>query len=180
MNPRVWSLALKAAESAKQQGIGGKNVLGIIDYSIDSAQRRFWVLDLEQKKVLFHEWVAHGKGSGQAGARLFSNKPGSFQSSLGLFLAESAYVGKHGYSLKLRGLEPTINSNAQTRAIVIHGAWYVDEGMVSTYGRLGRSWGCPAVRQTVAVSVIDSLKDGGLLFAYFPDDHWLSTSRFLI
>jgi hypothetical protein len=179
LSPNVLQLALQAAESAKKQGISKGKTLGIIDFSLPSTKQRFWVLDMEKKKVLFHILVAHGKGSGENFARSFSNLSGSFQSSLGLYLTESPYEGEHGYSLRLQGLEEGINDQAKARAIVIHGAWYVSQNMIAQQQRLGRSLGCPAVEDSVVKPLIDDLKDGNLIFAYYPDEHWLSTSRFL-
>jgi len=179
LSPRVFELALRAADTAQGHRITGSNILGIIDYSLPSTSRRFWVLDLKTRRVLFHEFVAHGRGSGDTHATSFSNKAQSYKSSLGLFITESTYRGKHDLSLRLHGLEEGINDNARSRAIVIHGAWYVDEGLISKQGRLGRSLGCPSVRESVAGPLIDTLKDGNLIFAYYPDDHWLSTSKFL-
>lgn len=179
LSPQVFELALRAADTAQAQRVSGSNILGIIDYSLPSTARRFWVLDLETRRVLFHEFVAHGRGSGDTYATSFSNKAQSYKSSLGLFITESTYRGKHDLSLRLHGLEPGINDNARSRAIVIHGAWYVDEGMISKQGRMGRSLGCPSVKESVARPLIDTLKDGNLIFAYYPDDHWLSTSKFL-
>lgn len=179
LSPNVLKLALQAAESAKKQGICRGKILGIIDFSLPSTKRRFWVLDLEQKKVLFHELVAHGKGSGDNFATSFSNIEGSSQSSLGLYITEAPYEGEHGYSLRLQGLEEGINDQAKSRAIVLHGAWYVNKSMIDQYQRLGRSLGCPAVSDDIVKPMVDNLKGGNLIFAYYPDKHWLSTSRFL-
>jgi hypothetical protein len=179
LSPNVLKLALQAAEAAKKQGISKGKILGIIDFSLPSTKRRFWVLDMEQKRVLFHELVAHGKGSGENFARSFSNIHGSFQSSIGLYVTESPYEGEHGYSLRLQGLEQGVNDQAKPRAIVIHGAWYVSQSMITQQQRLGRSLGCPAVEDSVVKPLIDNLKGGNLIFAYYPDEHWLSTSKFL-
>jgi hypothetical protein len=179
LSSRVLQLALQASENAAKQGLGNGKILAIIDFSLPSTKRRFWVLDREQKRVLFHELVAHGKGSGENLATAFSNQPGSSQSSLGLYLTESTYEGEHGYSLRLQGLEREINDQAKPRAIVIHGAWYVSENMIAQHQRLGRSLGCPAVETAVVKPLIDTVKEGNLLFAYYPDNHWLSTSKFL-
>jgi len=170
LDSKVAKLALDAATVSWGRGIGNRNLLGIIDYSLPSTTRRFWVVDLANKRVLFHELVAHGKNTGENMATSFSNKEGSLQSSIGLFKTSSTYVGKHGYSLKLVGLEKGINDNAEARAIVIHGAWYVSDDFAKKYGRLGRSWGCPAVSTTVAKPLIDKIKDGVLIFVYYPDD----------
>ena len=179
LSPRVLQLALQAAEVASKQGVGNGKVLGVIDFSLPSTTPRFWVLDLGQKGVLFHELVAHGKGSGENLATSFSNRSGSSQSSLGLYVTRSTYEGGHGYSLRLHGLEEGINDQAMARAIVIHGAWYVSKNMVAQHRRLGRSQGCPAVEESVVKPLIDAIKDGALIFAYYPDTRWLSTSKFL-
>jgi hypothetical protein len=179
LDPEVLGLALRAAAAAWERGLGAKGLLAIIDYSLPSTRRRFWVLDLGQEKVLFHEFVAHGKGSGDNHATRFSDEEGSLQSSLGLFEATTTYVGRHGYSLRLRGLEEGFNGRALQRSIVIHGAWYVSEAFAARHGRLGRSWGCPALDRSVAEKVIDTIKGGTLVFAYYPDEKWLSGSEFL-
>jgi hypothetical protein len=179
LSPKVLQLALRAADAATKQGKGNLKILGIIDFSLPSSTKRFWILDLEREAVLFHEYVAHGRGSGDKFARAFSNEPKSYKSSLGLFLTESSYFGKHGYSLYLRGLEKGVNDKAKSRAIVIHSAWYVSEDMIKKTGRIGRSQGCPAVESSVVNPLIDTLKEGNLIFAYYPDENWLSSSKFL-
>ena len=121
--------------------------------------------------------MAHGRGSGENLAKVFSNVSGSHASSLGLFLTRNTYQGRNGYSLRMEGLEPGINDAAMERAIVMHGAPYVDPLFASKQGRLGRSFGCPAVREAVARGMIDVLKDGQFVFAYYPDSDWLSRSR---
>jgi hypothetical protein len=179
LSPQVLQLALQAFESAGKKRIGKRKILGIIDFSLPSTKPRFWVLDLEQEKLLFYELVSHGKGSGENFATSFSNISGSSQSSLGLYITGSPYIGKHDYSLRLQGLEPEINDNAEARAIVIHGADYVSQSWIDTHNRLGRSNGCPAVRNSVVKELIDKIKDGHLIFAYYPDQQWLSKSKFL-
>jgi hypothetical protein len=154
------------------------DIVTLIDYSKASTQPRLWVLDVARGRVLFEELVAHGRETGGNFARHFSNNEGSLQSSLGLFLTADTYVGENGYSLRLDGLEPGINDHARERAIVMHGAAYVRAGM-EALGRLGRSWGCPALPQAVARQVIDTIKGGSLVVAYYPDAGWLQQSRFL-
>jgi hypothetical protein len=142
------------------------NLLTIIDYTRPSVEPRLWVLDLEAGRVLYRELVAHGRNTGANLARSFSNAQGSLMSSLGLFVTDSAYIGANGYSLRLRGLQPGINDNAFDRAIVIHGAPYVSPATVARLGRLGRSLGCPAVRPAIARALIDTIKNGSVVFAY--------------
>jgi hypothetical protein len=123
-----------------------------------------WVIDLSSNRLLFHEYVAHGSGSGGNSASRFSNRDGSHQSNIGLMKTAETYSGKHGYSLKLDGLERGWNSNARSRAIVIHAADYVSEAFIQANGRLGRSWGCPALRPEISRKVIDTIKGGSLVF----------------
>jgi hypothetical protein len=180
IEPKVLRLALQATTCATQQGVVERPpTLTVIDYSRPSTKPRLWVLDLATGDVLFEELVAHGQGSGGNLATKFSDEPDSHQSSLGLFLTEETYTGKHGYSLRLQGLEDGVNSRARERAIVVHAAEYVSAASVSTLGRLGRSWGCPALGRDIARRVIDTIKGGSLIFSYYPDQSWLSGSKFL-
>jgi hypothetical protein len=170
LSPRALEAALVAIEQARSRGIAGRTgLLTLIDYSLPSTAPRLWVLDLAHGRVLFHELVAHGAGSGDNYATRFSNQDESRQSSLGLFLTGDTYEGGNGYSLKLHGLEPGINDQAEARRIVMHGAWYVSAEHARLYGRLGRSWGCPALPQASAPGVIDAIKSGSFLFAYAGD-----------
>ena len=176
----VLRLALSARDAAAQKGLARKTeLLTVIDYSLPSTAKRLWVFDVQSGKVLFHELVAHGKNTGDNFARRFSNNDGSLQTSLGLFRTVGTYNGSNGYSLKLDGLEPGFNDKANRRAVVMHGAPYVSEQFAAQHGRIGRSWGCPALSQAVAPKVIDTIKGGSLLFSYYPDQEYLSRSRFV-
>jgi hypothetical protein len=180
LNSQVLQLALNAATCARDSGVvRNDRLLTVIDYSKASTQPRLWVLDLDSERVLFEELVAHGQGSGENYPTRFSNEDGSHQTSLGLFRTADTYVGTNGYSLRLDGLEPGVNDRARERAIVMHGAPYVNPVASRTLGRLGRSWGCPALRPAVARTLIDTIKEGSLVFAYYPDQQWLQGSRFL-
>jgi len=179
-NPQVLTLATRAAECAQRQGLlDGFNHLAVIDYSLPSTKPRLWVFDVSRGRLLFQELVAHGRNTGERVAEHFSNVEGSKMSSLGLFQTTETYYGSNGYSLRLRGLDPGFNDNALARAIVMHGAPYVSQAIAERVGRIGRSWGCPAVRQEIARTVIDTLKGGALIFAYYPDRKWLSESPLL-
>lgn len=176
----VFALALGAARCAVRAGeIAGLQTLTVIDYSRPSAQKRLWVFDLRKQALLYEEWVAHGSGSGMDVATSFSNQPETHQSSLGLFRTDTSYTGRNGYSLRLHGLDAGFNDNAYARAIVMHGAPYVSEDAIRAQGRLGRSWGCPALRAGIAREVIDTVKGHGLVFAYYPDPKWLDASKYL-
>jgi len=179
LSAQVFEKALLAHKVAWQRGDSQKSVLSVIDFSLPSAKRRLWVIDLASKKVLFHEYVAHGQNTGENYARVFSNRNESHQSSLGLMKTGETYSGKHGYSLKLEGLESGFNDRAEARAIVIHGATYATQAFIDQHGRLGRSWGCPALDPAVSEEVIDTIKGGSLVFSYFPDESWLDQSRYL-
>ena len=175
----VLTLAARAAECARRQEPGSVDRLAVIDYSRPSSEPRLWVFDLNRGRLLFEELVAHGRGTGERIAERFSNIDGSHMSSLGLFRATDPYDGANGYSLRLQGLEPGFNDRALERAIVMHGAPYVSQDLISKQGRIGRSWGCPAVRSAVARRMIDTLRNGALLFAYYPDRKWLEGSSYL-
>jgi hypothetical protein len=178
-NPKVLVLAARAAECARKQGVlDGFRHLAVIDYSLPSTQPRLWVFDVERGRLMFQELVAHGRNTGEARSERFSNTEGSHMSSIGLFKTLEPYYGSNGYSLRLNGLDPGFNDRALARAIVMHGAPYVSQAIAERLGRLGRSWGCPAVRPEVARVVIDTLKGGALLFAYYPDTKWLKESPY--
>lgn len=178
-NPKVISLALSALECATAQGMTPSRSLTVIDYSLPSTTPRLWVFDLHLGKLLFEELVAHGRNSGENYAESFSNTYGSLQSSLGLFLTKETYAGRNGYSLRMDGLEAGFNDKAMERAIVFHGADYVNTKFVKKQGRIGRSLGCPAVRSGIAKKVIDTIKGEQFLFSYYPDQRWLADSQFL-
>jgi hypothetical protein len=178
LSPKVLAMALDAVSCARARGVSGKSdLLTVIDYSLPSTEPRLWVLDLGSGKVLFHELVAHGAGSGDKFATRFSNVNDSRATSLGLFLTGDTYEGGNGYSLKLKGLDQGINDRAEERHIVMHGAWYVSADHARQYGMLGRSWGCPALSAADAKPVIDAIKGGSFVFSYSgADTTWQKAS----
>ncbi len=180
LDRKVLSMAARAMTCSIRRGepVPARR-LSVIDYSRPSTQPRMWVFDLERQRLLFEEWVAHGRNTGENLATRFSNTNGSYMSSLGAFQTEESYQGGNGYSLRLRGLEPGFNDKARERAIVIHGAPYVSNDLIRSQGRLGRSLGCPAVRTAVARPLIDTIRGGSFVFAYYPDPAWLKQSRLL-
>jgi L,D-transpeptidase-like protein len=177
LRPQVLRLALEARARAEQRGETTSPLLTVIDYTRPSSQRRLWVLDLARDSVLERALVAHGRRTGDDRAERFSNRPGSFESSLGTFVTGESYSGKNGYSLRLRGLDRGLNDNAEARAIVMHGAWYATRAFIAKVGRLGRSEGCPALDPAVARRVIDRIKGGSVVFAYFPDPALMRATR---
>ena len=168
LRAEVLAAALRAQARALRSAATHARILTVIDYSLPSRARRLWVLDLDRDSVLAHELVAHGRNTGDDLARRFSNRPGSLQSSLGTFITGRTYRGRHGLSLRLRGLDAGLNDRAEARAIVVHGADYVSPGIVRRLGRLGRSQGCPALEPGVAARVIGLIRDGSVLFAWYP------------
>lgn len=179
LDTQVLTHAVAAMQCAVNNGASPAQRLAVIDFSLPSSERRLWIFDLQRKRLLLEEFVAHGQKSGENHATRFSNILGSHQSSIGLFRTAESYHGKHGYSLRMDGLEPGVNDLARERAIVIHPADYVNPAWIATQGRIGRSQGCPAVRPEVARMVVDSLKGGQFMFSWYPDQQWLNSSAYL-
>lgn len=163
----------------KEGKIQNSRYLTLIDFALSSKKRRLWVIDLEKDSIVHYSLVAHGKNTGEEYAVRFSNKPKSNMSSLGFYITGSIYQGKHGLSLLLEGVEEGINDNARKRAIVIHPAWYATHDFVRKYGRLGRSFGCPALPPAKSAEIIDTIKGRSCLFIYHPDRKYLLTSKYL-
>ncbi|HYH57178.1 MAG TPA: murein L,D-transpeptidase catalytic domain family protein, partial [Anseongella sp.] len=159
LDREVFTKALTGYYNLKAEGklSEGSSILSIADFSKPSREKRLWIIDLDEKGLLYHTWVAHGKGSGGNTASKFSNTESSHQSSLGFYVTGEVYYGKHGRSLRLDGMDAGFNSNARKRAIVLHGANYVSKSFIEQVGRLGRSYGCPAVSTKLSNGIIDHL-----------------------
>lgn len=162
---------------AEAGSIPNPGVLSIIDFSLPSTQKRLFIVDTYNGKLLFSSLVAHGRNSGGLMATRFSNRRNSLMSSLGFYLTGSAFVGQHGYSMRLEGMEKGWNDNVFSRAIIMHPAGYVSEDHIRQWGFLGRSEGCPAIPEEVDSSIIDAIRDGSCLFIYSPDKRYLHQSR---
>ena len=184
LRPEILELAFAAYAEGLEDGHFTRERLTVIDYSLPSFEKRLWVVDMETRSVIFEEIVAHGMGSprGSGGdmeaAKDFSNLHGSRKSSLGLFVTAETYQGKHGYTLRLDGLEDGVNDKARERLIVLHSAHYVTEDRADDH-LVGRSWGCPVVRPGISKELIDAIKDGSAVWIYYPDEEWLEESEFL-
>jgi len=163
----------------EEKSINRPEVITIIDFSLQSDRERLWVIDLHQGKVLYHCLVSHGRNSGELMAENFSNTPGSNESSPGFYVTGETYIGRHGLSLTLDGLERGINDKARARAIVIHGADYVSDDFIRAHGRLGRSQGCPAVPVELSDEIIKTIKGGSCLFIYAPIPDYKSNSQII-
>jgi len=176
----AFDYAMKGFEVLRnKQKLSNESILTIVDFSKPSNEKRMYVIDMDQLKLLYKTYVAHGRNSGKLYANRFSNRPESFMSSLGFYVTKGTYSGKHGFSLKLEGEEKGINDNAARRAIVIHSADYVSKSFVNNQGYLGRSLGCPALPKDVAKPIIETIKDGSCLFVYAPSENYFSKSKIL-
>jgi hypothetical protein len=170
----AFLLALKGYYLLKAEDkLANSNVLTVIDFSKPANENRFYLIDVLNGKLLLKTLVAHGRNTGEVYATKFSNKPNSYQSSLGLFVTGETYTGAHGLSLRLDGTEKMINDNARTRDIVVHAADYVSSSFASSYGRIGRSLGCPALPVEYVSMVVNKIKNGSCFFAYYPDPLYL-------
>ena len=169
----------RAIAGYNRMGGHDKDILTVIDFTKPSTEKRLFVIDLKLKKILFISYVAHGRNSGEKYATSFSNREGSFKSSLGFYKTENTYYGKNGYSLVLDGLERGINDKAKERAIVMHGATYADPSTIRSCGRLGRSLGCPALPLAVSKKIIATIQGGTLLYIHGDDKTYASRSTFI-
>lgn len=163
---------------ADEGRLSNPNILTVVDFSQRSDKKRMYIIDVENYKVLFNTFVAHGKNTGLQYAEKFSNRHESLQSSLGFYVTKGTYYGKHGRSLKLAGLEKEINDQAEARAVVVHGAAYIGAHRLGA-PYMGRSFGCPAVPQEVSNTVIDLIKDGTCMFIYHPSKKYIQDSEIL-
>lgn len=163
--PRLDKKVLnRALEGLSEIDIKNKEVITIIDYTKSANEKRLFVIDLKKEKIIFDTYVSHGKNTGGEFAKNFSNNIDSLQSSVGFFKTSNTYMGSNGYSMRLDGLEKGINDNARERNIVIHGAKYATESFINKNGRLGRSWGCPAVPLDLSKDLINSIKGGSIVY----------------
>lgn len=175
----VINKVLTTIKCAREENLDYNNILTIIDYSLPSSKKRLWIFDLQQGKLLFHTYVSHGIKSGVLLTNNFSNKDNSKASSIGVYKTDKPYMGRHGLSLQLDGLDTGFNDNASRRAVVMHGGWYVEEEFIKKYGRAGRSWGCPAIPDHLTSLIINTIKDKSMFVMYYPSDTWFAQSKFL-
>lgn len=167
----AFDYAVKSYSMLKKKGLlDNDSIITIVDFDQPSYQKRMYIIDIKHYKILFNTWTAHGKNTGAAVAKNFSNTPNSLKSSLGTYVTEETYFGKHGYSLRLVGLEKS-NSSTYERAIVVHGANYVSQKMINNMGYIGRSFGCPAVPNELSKPIIDKIKGGSCFFIYNSSYH---------
>ena len=180
LNEEIFNMAFNGfSKINKKEIISRDSIITIIDYSKPSNEKRLFIIDLKSAKLIHHSVVAHGRNTGEKYARVFSNKLNSHMSSIGFYITKKTFTGGNGYSLRLDGLERGFNDNAMKRALVIHGADYANESVINSKGYLGRSYGCPALPREISKQVIEKIKDGNIIFAYYPDENYLKQSSIL-
>jgi L,D-transpeptidase catalytic domain len=174
LSKEAFDYAYKGYQRLLDKGmVSHPGYLTICDFSQSSKQKRLYLIDLSNNKIVLNTFVAHGRNSGCEYATKFSNKLESLQSSLGFYITKDTYSGENGLSLRMEGLEPGFNDKAYQRAIVIHGAKYIGSGCT------GRSYGCPAVPQKESKKIINTIKNGTCLFVYYPEKKYLQGSKIL-
>ena len=172
-----FKIAMEGFYLLKEIGLVEKDILTVIDFSMSSAKKRLWVIDLSSNTILYNTVVSHGKNSGGEYANSFSNAQNSNKSSLGFYTTGETYNGKHGLSLKLDGQEQGLNNNARARAVVVHGAGYANPSILKSQGYLGRSQGCPAIPEALKTEIIKTIKDKSCVFIYHPSRNYEMTSK---
>lgn len=177
---KLFQFALKGYYQLQKQGkLTNASVLSIIDFRKPSNEKRYFLIDMDNGTLIRKSLVAHGRNSGDVFAKSFSNNPNSHKSSLGFYLVGETYQGEHGLSVRLDGMENSFNNEARDRAVVIHSAPYVSQQFIQANQHLGRSFGCPALPEDGFANVVDKIKDGSCLFIYYPDQKYLSGSKYL-
>lgn len=181
LSHEVFQLALKGHNKLEAEGrLNNPDVLTIVDFSQTSKNKRMYVIDINQQKLLFNTLVAHGRNTGGEYAQHFSNENGTHKSSLGFYVTKNNNMGSSvGFSLIIEGIEKGFNDNAVSRQIILHGANYATEDFINKNGRLGRSFGCPALPPELIKPVVDVIENGSCLFIYYPDTNYLSKSPVL-
>ena len=178
-SPESFSNGMKGYYKLLDQGLVKKEILTIIDFNLSSTQKRMWVLDMKNNEVLIHSVVSHGKNTGGEFATQFSNTLNSLQSSLGFYVTGETYMGGNGYSLFIDGMEKEFNSRARERYVVIHGAAYANPESIKNMGRLGRSYGCPAVPTAITKEFIDTIKDKSVVYIHSNDKKYAEKSELI-
>ena len=174
-----FTYALTGYNKLREENKIENQLLTVVDFSLPSTQKRLWILNMETNEVLYHTYVSHGQNTGGNMATKFSNTPNSLQSSLGFYVTAETYYGKNGLSLFIDGQEKEFNSKARERYVVIHGADYAKEDSIKRLGRLGRSYGCPALPSEVAIEIINKIKGKSALFIFHPNEDYISGSTYL-
>ena len=175
----VFEKAITGYKKLDEAGRVANPLLTVIDFNLSSKKKRMWILNMDTKKVVFNTYVAHGRNTGGEFAKNFSNKVNSHQSSLGFYVTGETYFGKNGLSLFIDGMEEDFNSKARERYVVIHGADYAEPEFIQRVGRLGRSYGCPAVPNKIAKNLIHKIKGKSVVFIHKSNEDYLQKSDFI-
>ena len=175
----VFEKAISGYMKLDEKGEISNHLLTVIDFNLSSTKKRMWILNMDTQEVLFNTYVAHGQGTGVEFANKFSNTPNSHQSSLGFYVTGETYYGKNGLSLFIDGKEKGFNSKARERYVVIHGADYAEPEFIERVGRLGRSYGCPAVPNKIAKKLINKIKGNSVVYIHKDDKNYLNNSDLL-
>lgn len=178
-NLESFKNAILGYKKLSDKNLVEKEILTIVDFTLSSTNKRLWVLDMKNNDVLFHTLVAHGKNTGGEFATKFSNTVNSLQSSLGFFVTGETYFGGNGYSLFIDGMEKRFNSKARERYVVVHGAEYANPEFIAKRGRLGRSYGCPALPTDLTKEIIDVIKDKSVLYIHSSDKKYAENSEMI-
>lgn len=175
----VFEKAISGYMKLDDAGKISNPLLTVIDFNLSSTKKRMWILNMDTNEVVFNTYVAHGKNTGVEFAKNFSNTENSHQSSLGFYVTGETYYGKNGLSLFIDGMEKGFNSNARKRYVVIHGADYAEPEFINRVGRLGRSYGCPAVPNKIAKKLINTIKGKSVVYIHKNDENYLEKSSYL-
>lgn len=175
----VFEKAMTGYSRLEKKGLVKNKLLTVVDFGLSSSKKRMWILNMDTKKVLFHTFVSHGKNTGGEFATQFSNTVNSLQSSLGFYVTAETYYGKNGLSLFIDGQEKGFNSNARKRYVVIHGADYAESSFIDSMGRLGRSYGCPAVPNSIAKNLIQTIEGNSVVYIHKENEKYLNNSALL-
>lgn len=182
-NVKYLDPSIKYAHTAylnlKKTNINLKPIIIVVNFDLPSTSKRLFLIDIKTNKIIQSYYVAHGQNTGSKYAISFSNESNSHKSSLGVFITTDFYIGKHGKSLKLNGLDKGFNTNAANRGIVIHGCSYTNENYMKKEGRAGRSWGCFAIDETLRNQLFSTIGPNTLLFAYSNNKQYLTNSKYL-
>lgn len=180
LSKEAFDYAMKGHDYLAANGkLQNEDIISVVDFSLPSSQKRLFIVDLKNNKLLFHTYVSHGRGSGGVMATDFSNQLDSHMSSLGFYITGDTYMGKHGLSMRLLGQDKGFNDNANDRAVVMHSASYVSEEAIKRQGCIGRSHGCPAVPEVLNKPIIETIKNGTCLFLYSPNQQYAANSTIL-
>ena len=178
LSPRVLFAGLRAYDHLRTKGLDNRHLLTIVDFNRPSNKRRLWILNVKNGDTQYFTYVAQGQNTGTNVAKHFSNKFGSHESSIGVYLTGQIYYGIDGQSMRIYGLDDGFNSNVYQRDVVMHPAWYVSHSFAKKYKRIGNTYGCFGLNEKLAPKIIPEIEGGTVMVAYYPNNQWLTTSPY--